>query len=108
MRLTNKNQILEGFDGYELIKKLSDLEDIEEEFGIDLVALLNARYFFLKEENGIYQIDFGKDEGQEVYIDFVNKLIHIATYWGSDYMAEDKIYFKDYSKTWAFTKEELL
>lgn len=39
MRLTNKNQILEGFDGYEIVKKLSDLEDIEEERIINEIVI---------------------------------------------------------------------
>ena len=51
-RLTNKNQIMEGFDGYETIKKLSDFEDIEEEFEIDLITLLKALDYGVWHHNG--------------------------------------------------------
>ena len=71
------------------MNKLGQLEDIEEELGIDLVTLINAL------KNGIY----GK---------IGNKIEHILAPHLSWYCQEIYIFkIKDYGKTWALTKEEL-
>ena len=86
-------------------EKLCQLEDIEEELGIDLTILFKAL------KNGVYYFN---DQGQ---------LIHEYVWWISNYLTvgtHDKIsssfmtvyenqilLFADYGKTWALTKEEL-
>lgn len=79
--------------------KLFDLEDIEEELGIDFILITKAKSVFIKDANNdIYEmVEFGWD--------FFNKrVIGLA---GSPTRL---VYacFKDYGKTWALTKEELL
>jgi len=78
------------------IDKLGQLEDIEEDLGIDLVKLLSAKSIFVVECDEIY-------ESQTPFVDCVNKQILLAHYTT---ITEDYD-FKDYGKTWAFTKEEL-
>lgn len=106
-RLTRK--ALNGYDGYyqECCNKLGQLEDIEEELGIELVALFRAL------EKGVYVVDY---KGQEPYktsgleLDLKNRVLNY--HWsfldmnGYD-SGTTKYYFKDYGKTWALTKEEL-
>lgn len=86
------------------INKLGQLEDIEEELGIDLATLFKAL------KNGIYE----KFEDGE-YVKFNGLCMPIKSHKlklnvnkkclerGNDYF-----YFKDYGKTWALTREELL
>lgn len=103
MRFTNKNQILEGFNGYDIIKKLSDLEDIEEELGIGLLTLFNASqqgYIFVKNV-------FGEINSREIYdIDIYTKIIvYYLEYQPERQFMHQSLYM--YGKTWALTKEEL-
>jgi hypothetical protein len=97
-RLTNKNQILEGFNGYEIVKKLSDLEDIEEELGIDLVTLFKAL------KNGVYVKT--KEGVSKHFTVHLMKWQQTSTYCFY-YRPYSHIWLKDYGKTWALTKEEL-
>ena len=106
MRLTKKDKMARygykyiapnRFDNFgEGCNKLGQLEDIEEELGIDLIILLKAV------KNGIwvkhpYSIDY-----EPFRID----------YW-KDYKTNEEGMFicgmkiKNYGKTWALTKEEL-
>lgn len=78
------------------LDKLFKLEDIEKELGVDLVKLLSAKSIFVVECDEIY-------ESQTPFVDCVNKQILLAHYTT---IAEDYD-FKDYGKTWAFTREEL-
>lgn len=87
------------------ICKLQDLENVEEEIGIDLTVLFTAL------KNGVYYFD---EQGQ---------LIHDYVWLVNDYIAEgvpDKLsfsfqtfhsrqvlLFKDYGKTWALYKQQL-
>ena len=86
--------------------KLADLEDIEEEIGIDLITLFKAL------KNGCFAKEtfdyMGRKQTQIIFTEYTQfyyaddlnaYLIHIRT---RDY------YLKDYGKTWALTKEELL
>ena len=91
--------------------KLRKLEDNEEKIGIDLNTIVNLDTFYAKGDDGnIYEIHMGTtkyDNGETVekYIDFKNLCIHAAYFWGGTYMADKNLYFKDYGKTWALTKE---
>lgn len=84
-------------------KKLGQLEDIEEELGIDLITFVKLNKtdkIYDKEEENFMYYD---------YIDFENKrLVCVDDF---DEMScshlEYYYYFKDYGKKWALTKEEL-
>jgi hypothetical protein len=74
--------------------KLGQLEDIEEELGIDLIKLLSAKEIYTYQYN---------EPIKDFCIDFNKKTI-------SDYYEADinsTYSFDDYGKYWAFTKEEL-
>ena len=78
--------------------KLGQLEDIEEELGIDLITLFKAL------KNGIYtKVWKNYAFGNELTIDMRQKCFSFK-----EYQCSAKAYFKDYGKTWALTKEELL
>lgn len=112
MRLTRKS--LNCYDGYyqECCDKLGQLEDIEEEFKVDLIQVANKKceVWFKKE---IIEYDNGGNWYKELdrhtiihnsivtAINFDTKTLYIkgAKMWVS---------VKDYGKTWALTKEELL
>ena len=91
----------------ELYKKLKILEDIEEELGIDFIALfdiekkLNTKkeiWFKIEDEiDASYRYD-----GDYYIIDLKHKAFVKMCCEPIDYF-----YFKDYGKTWALTKEEL-
>ena len=108
----DKNGNLERVDYIEIKdkklaeEKLCQLEDIEEEIGIDLITLFKAL------KNGCFAKEtfdyMGKKQTQIIFTEFTqlyytddldDYLIHIRTI---DY------YLKDYGKTWALTREELL
>lgn len=93
---------------YHVYSKLSKLEDIEEELGIDLITLFNIynrlckqRYVYKKftDTGEVVKVDL--DEGYFV-IDFKGKQIERIYDEPSNWYE-----FKDYAKTWAFTREEL-
>ena len=99
MRLTKKirnneieveiAKIDEGFT------KLGQLEDIEEELGIDLITLFKAL------KNGVYVKGLGYFRYAD--FDFEGKVIiygDIDPICGNEFLS-------DYGKTWALTKEEL-
>ena len=87
----------------ECVKKLGQLEDIEEELGIDLITLIKAL------KNGIWWKGITSfntsgiffEENPQLYIK--NKLLIKITFMKN----QDYVYLKDYGKTWALTKEEL-
>ena len=94
------------------INKLGQLEDIEEELGIDLITLFKAL------KNGIYfktrqELENGKIE--DVIIHAEVELKFNKTFLGNYYFLVDMSFKttigvktnKDYGKTWALTKEEL-
>ena len=101
MRLTEKNIGMAATnDASEKVKKevaifnkLHDLENIEEELGIDLVILLKAL------KNGIYVKD--NDLLTFPCLSVKGKMLFT--------MPTMRMFeLKDYGKTWALTKEELL
>ena len=94
--------ILDNVKPFDAINKLGQLEDIEEELGIDLVTLFKAL------KNGFYYK--GKEKKcRSCYvsacfgsIELKNAGIRYSTISNQKYF-----YFNDYGKTWALTKEEL-
>ena len=103
-RLTIKDkEIRDNFNAE--YAKLADLEDIEEEIGVDLTILFKAL------KNGVYYFN---DQGQLIheYVWLINNYISVGTHdkISSSFMTiyENQILlFQDYGKTWALTKEEL-
>ena len=93
-RLTNENgSPTKDHAIYEQQYKLRDLEDIEEELGIDLATLIRA-------SEHIY-IKFG-NEIDDIILPYLNVPMKcFETEYKGIY------YFKDYGITWALTKEEL-
>lgn len=89
----NPNSFSIWVESCEALKKLGQLEDIEEELGIDLITLFKAINGF-----GFWSI-YGFEKIEECKIDFVLKC----------FITEDfnEIYFQDYGKTWALTEKEL-
>ena len=103
-RLTIKDKTIRDNFNAEYAK-LADLEDIEDELGIDLTTLFKAL------KNGCFAKEtfdyMGRKQTQIIFTEFTqlyyaddldDYLIHIRA---RDY------YLKDYGKTWALTKEEL-
>ena len=91
-----ENQTL-AIDG-DAIDKLGQLEDIEEELGIDLITLLKAV------KNGVWvRHPYNSIDYEPFRIDY-----------GIDYKTNEEYMFicgmeiKDYGESWALTKEELL
>ena len=94
----------------DIVNKLGQLEDIEDELGIDLITLFKAL------KNGIWtnQEQCYGDEKQDKIRFFQVRLlleenavgcIHNSMWKGKEVIRT--LYFKDYQKTWALAKEEL-
>ena len=99
----NSNGVRETLLFKEEITKLGQHEDIEEELGIDLVTFFKIRKhcndrkpIFIKDKDGITK--------SSCRVELCYK--SVAVYTG-DYGA-DLYPLKDYGKTWALTREELL
>ena len=77
------------------IDKLGQLEDLEEELGIELITLFKAL------KNGIWIYDNGSP--------FFTSRIKLSWHLDAIYCDTSDTYvlLKDYGKTWALTKEEL-
>ena len=79
-------------------QKLGQLEDIEEELGIDLLSLINALC------HGIRIFDDGYPYNDRV--DLIYSSSNPCGFKGR--VSDHCVFFKDYGKTWCLTKEELL
>lgn len=96
-----KNDFIEVKDKDEAYKKLYELENIEEELGMELTTLFKAY------SNGFYV----KGEKEKQHIDFQNYLNANAfknkeMFYGHEYCYQYvKLY--DYGKDWALTESEL-
>lgn len=120
MRLLEKNNLVVG--GYQpkmsgngmegqsaILCKLGQLEDIEEELGIELLTLFKAL------KNGIY---YKETLSGRIYEKYINEFLYISfedkalIYLTDDFAHSTSMFmyyeFDDYGKTWALTKEELL
>jgi len=90
--LINEEVICNGNRVDNALKKLGQLEDIEEELGIDLITLFKAlKKGFYSKDGEYHHFSNLFFDSEEIYDGYNNV----------DY------YFKDYGKTWALTKEEL-
>ena len=88
--------------------KLGQLEDFEEELGVNLIILLKAickEYIYVKPNKIIrkFEMEFELNKDNDGWffdfpVDFFDR------YKNEDYVS---IYLKDYGKTWALTREEL-
>lgn len=102
-----ENQVL-SIDG-EAIDKLGQLEDIEDELGIDLITLFKAS------EYGFYMINEGqiKFVKQGYQFNLRGRYIHLNSgYKELDFKLEDKpfsdiLLFKDYGATWSIDRKDL-
>lgn len=95
-RLTNKELHIVN-DMNKAMDKLSQLEYIEEELGIDLITLFKAL------RDGVFI-----NEDGSVYKDCIKSIEHWSDGWGfisnDDYI---EALFEDYGSTWALTEEDL-
>ena len=85
--------------------KLSQLEDIEEELGIDLITLFKAL------KNGVYYFTIGGQLTKD-YVWLVDNYISIAardklSYSFRTAFEGQTLLFQDYGKTWALDKQTL-
>ena len=114
-QLIDEKENLDANEGIKKIpvlatNKLGVLEDIEEEIGIDLFTLFKAL------RNGIWTNQeqcYGDEKQGKIRFFQVRLLleenalgcIHNSMWKGKEVIRT--LYFKDYGKTWALTKEEL-
>ena len=110
-RLTSHNYEHDLFK--DIYCKLRQLEDIEEELGIDLPILFTNTKVFCKAEIKKYTTDdYGMKREEILFsqivernlmsINLQNKTIQLGSSWSfNDYK------ISDYGKTWALTREEL-
>ena len=90
-----KHRVIDHSTDYE--DKLGQLEDIEEELGIDLITLFKAL------KNGCYVKPWTEIKySYEIRTGSDNIHLYLLDENDNDYS------LKDYGKTWALTKEELL
>ena len=88
-----------------MIQKLGQLEDIEEELGIDLITLFNVLkngYAWIKTKQGIQKATVGAFSLKNLKV--------VLSYDMSEggWNFHKNMHLTDYGKTWALTKEELL
>ena len=77
--------------------KLEQLENIEEELGVELTTLFKAL------RDGVFI-----NEDGSVYKDSIKSIEHWTDCWGFISNDEDiEVFFEDYGVTWALTFEEL-
>lgn len=92
------------------IDKLGQLEDIEDELGIDLITLFKAlkNGIYRKGVNvyGDYDKNFVKINHKQCEFDIKNKVLYEISDINFQHIFPVKL--TDYGKTWALTKEELL
>lgn len=100
-----------GFEKQPEIQKLGQLEDIQDEIGIDLITLFKAL------KNGVY---WKKPNGEVTFfLQNLRNAIYLTSFKGEFYFTFVTIYeytkfetlgsvnIVDYGVTWALTKEEL-
>lgn len=88
-----------------IINKLGQLEDIEEELGIDLITLFKAL------KNGVYYFTNGTQLTKD-YVWLLDNYISVGTRDKLSYsfmtaFGKQTLLLKDYGKTWALDKKDL-
>jgi len=89
----------------ESINKIGELEDIEEELGIDLITFIKAL------KNGVCYFTNGKQLASD-YVYLIDNYMSVGTREQLSYsfitaFEKQILSFNDYGKTWALTEEEL-
>ena len=99
--------------------ELKKYKDIEDELGIELTTLFNIfkqKYIIKKEKAGPY-LEVIYETGKYIFLEvnttnlIINWSKKALQIFEDKYLCqedEELLYFKDYGKTWALTKEELL
>lgn len=91
----------------EAYNKLADLEDLEEELGIDVLTLFKA----LRQDYIYFKHHYGWDDRYKINKEYIQGLKYAddntPVFWTDDCGEEHMVYIKDYGKTWALTREEL-
>lgn len=109
MRLTKKGKTIPYTREYadadcirKITRKLGQIEDIEDELGVELLTLARAS------KEGIY-VDEGKYcHTNDLVIRYVEgEKLSFRSESIDFFLAVQIYYYKDYGKTWALTKEEL-
>lgn len=95
---------------YDLVYKLGQLEDLEEEIGIDLITLFKAlkNGIWTNQEQTYGDAKQGKIRFFQVRLLLEEKsigCIHNSIWKGEEVIK--RLYLKNYGITWALTKEEL-
>lgn len=91
---------LEGTYDRDRLNKLGQLEDIEEELGIDLITLFKVLTEGIYRKTN-YDIVFYNPSSMSI-----TKTPHFG--WALYHRSYTHLFTKDYGKDWALTKEELL
>lgn len=86
----------------ECYNKLGQLEDIEEELGIDLIT-----YFKIKKAKSVFVKESGNDISEMLVRNSKDNIDVCYKGFVNIPECDSSLYFKDYGKTWALTKEEL-
>ena len=105
---TCEDGIVQDWNKTDAINKLGQLEDIEEELGIDLIILFKALANGFYGKRNLLGNPIQKIETSRYFSIKINsyKMIVYDSY--DDDYGGDGWKLKDYGKTWALTKEELL
>ena len=96
-RISKDGQAIIIDDNEGATSKLYMLENIEEDFGFELIRLIDAKSIFVDEKYGLVS----------VFDNFRISVIEQCLYVSVDDCDDTGLSFDDYGKTWAFTKEEL-
>lgn len=81
--------------------KLFNLENLEEELGIDLITLFKAKKIYYKYFGGDTEIK----ESYRVYFDITDNLLNIKEYEEDEFGYQFSL--EDYKKYWSLRKEDL-
>ena len=85
-------------NGIRLVQIVGEYEDIEDEFGVNLITLFKALndgvYFEKDKKHHIVALDLGSSGNYRLSYEVIDGFF-------------ESVYTKDYGKTWALTKEEL-
>ena len=89
-------------DAQSLLNKLGQLEDIEEELGIDLIT-----YFKIKNAKTVFVKELGHDVSEMLVRNSKDGIDVCYKGFANIPECDSYLRLKDYGKTWALTKEEL-